>query len=40
MLTRRNLETKQQLDNLTQSNQALEEQINVLRGSLLLSRIL
>lgn len=40
VLTRRNLETKQQLDNLTQSNQALEEQINVLRGSLLLSRIL
>ncbi len=27
VLTRRNLETKQQLDNLTQSNQALEEQI-------------
>nr|ABD67162.1 PA5022-like protein [Pseudomonas aeruginosa] len=40
VLTRRNLETKQQLDNLTQSNQALEEQINVLRGSLLLSRTL
>lgn len=39
-LTRRNLETKQQLDNLTQSEQALDEQINVLRGSLLLSKIL
>lgn len=39
-LTRRNLEAKQQLDNLTQSEQALDEQINVLRGSLLLSKIL
>ncbi|MBG6287253.1 MULTISPECIES: mechanosensitive channel MscK [Pseudomonas] len=39
-LTRRNLEAKQQLDNLTQGEQALDEQINVLRGSLLLSKIL
>lgn len=39
-LTRRNLEAKQQLDNLTQSEQALDEQISVLRGSLLLSKIL
>ncbi|WXL25274.1 mechanosensitive channel MscK [Ectopseudomonas mendocina] len=39
-LTHKNLETKQQLDNLSQSDQALEEQINVLQGSLLLSRIL
>jgi len=39
-LTQQNLKTKQQLDNLTQSDQALDEQINVLRGSLLLSKIL
>jgi potassium efflux system protein len=39
-LTHKNLETKQQLDNLIQSDQALEEQINVLQGSLLLSRVL
>ncbi|MFJ3052258.1 mechanosensitive channel MscK [Pseudomonas nitroreducens] len=39
-LTRRNLEAKQQLDNLTQGEQALDEQINVLRGSLLLAKIL
>jgi potassium efflux system protein len=39
-LTRLNLQTKQQLDSLSQSDQALEEQINVLQGSLLLSRIL
>jgi potassium efflux system protein len=39
-LTRENLQTKQQLDSLSQSDQALEEQISVLRGSLLLSRIL
>ena len=39
-LTQQNLKTKQQLDNLTQTDQALDEQINVLRGSLLLSKIL
>ncbi|MHB9800038.1 mechanosensitive channel MscK [Pseudomonas sp. MT3] len=39
-LTRRNLEAKQQLDTLTQGEQALDEQINVLRGSLLLAKIL
>ena len=39
-LTRENLQTKQQLDSLNQSDQALEEQISVLQGSLLLSRIL
>ena len=35
-LTRLNLQTKQQLDSLSQSDQALEEQISVLQGSLLL----
>src|SRR5690606_9908193 len=39
-VTRQNLQTKQQLDNLSQSDQALEEQISVLEGSLLLSKIL
>ncbi|MGB4073744.1 mechanosensitive channel MscK [Pseudomonas sp.] len=39
-LTQQNLQTKQQLDSLNQSDQALEEQISVLQGSLLLSRIL
>ncbi|MHC6227848.1 mechanosensitive channel MscK [Pseudomonas sp. X10] len=39
-LTQQNLRTKQQLDSLTQADQALDEQINVLRGSLLLSKIL
>ncbi|MGE6792462.1 mechanosensitive channel MscK [Pseudomonas guineae] len=39
-LTRLNLQTKQQLDSLNQSDQALAEQISVLQGSLLLSRIL
>jgi potassium efflux system protein len=39
-LTRLNLQTKQQLDSLSQSDQALAEQISVLQGSLLLSRIL
>ncbi|MCY1347617.1 Mechanosensitive channel MscK [compost metagenome] len=39
-LTRANLEAKQQLDNLTQGEQTLEQQIGVLRGSLLLSKIL
>ena len=39
-LTQTNLKTKQQLDAVTQSDSALDEQINVLRGSLLLSKIL
>ncbi|WP_437882633.1 mechanosensitive channel MscK [Pseudomonas sp. LRF_L74] len=39
-LTRQNLETKQRLDTVNQTDQALEEQINVLKGSLLLSKIL
>jgi len=39
-LNRLNLEARQKLDNLTQADQALEEQINVLKGSLLLSKIL
>ncbi len=39
-LTQQNLKTKTQLDALTQSDQALDEQINVLSGSLLLSKIL
>ncbi|WP_416422085.1 mechanosensitive channel MscK [Pseudomonas sp. App30] len=39
-LTQQNLHTQQQLDSLTQSDQALDEQINVLKGSLLLSKIL
>ncbi len=39
-LTRENLQTRQQLDALTQADQTLEEQIAVLEGSLLLSKIL
>ncbi|MEO4045454.1 mechanosensitive channel MscK [Pseudomonas sp. CAU 1711] len=39
-LTRQNLETKQKLDSVGQASQALDEQIDVLRGSLLLARIL
>jgi potassium efflux system protein len=39
-LNRLNLETRQTLDNLTQADQALDEQISVLKGSLLLSKIL
>ncbi|WP_095052825.1 mechanosensitive channel MscK [Pseudomonas sp. Irchel s3b2] len=39
-VTQQNLQTKQQLDSVTQSDSALEEQINVLKGSLLLSKIL
>ncbi|MBD8575650.1 mechanosensitive channel MscK [Pseudomonas syringae] len=39
-LNQSNLKTKQQLDNLTQTDEALDEQINVLSGSLLLSKIL
>ncbi|MDG9781047.1 mechanosensitive channel MscK [Metapseudomonas otitidis] len=39
-LTQQNLRTRQQLDALSQADQALEEQISVLKGSLLLSKIL
>ncbi len=39
-LTQQNLKTKQLLDNVTQSDAALDEQISVLKGSLLLSKIL
>lgn len=39
-LTQQNLKTKQQLDSLTQADQVLDEQIEVLKGSLLLSKIL
>jgi len=39
-LTEQNLQTRQQLDNLAQAEQALDEQIGVLQGSLLLSKIL
>ena len=39
-LTRQNLEARQRLDNVNQASQALEEQVRVLRGSLLLARIL
>ena len=39
-LTQQNLQTKQQLDSVTQSDAALDEQISVLKGSLLLSKIL
>ncbi|MBC9249113.1 potassium transporter KefA [Pseudomonas alcaligenes] len=39
-LTRKNLETKQQLDSVNQSSQALSEQIEVLQGSMLLAKIL
>ncbi|MBT8765656.1 mechanosensitive channel MscK [Metapseudomonas boanensis] len=39
-LTQQNLQTRQQLDNLSQADQALEEQISVLKGSLLLAKIL
>jgi potassium efflux system protein len=39
-LTQQNLKTKTQLDAITQTDQALDEQINVLSGSLLLSKIL
>ncbi|MDR2307701.1 MAG: mechanosensitive channel MscK [Paucimonas sp.] len=40
VVTQQNLRTKQQLDSLTQADQALDEQISVLKGSLLLSKIL
>ena len=39
-LIRKNIETKQQLDAITQAEQSLDEQISVLKGSLLLTRIL
>ncbi|SDT92069.1 mechanosensitive channel MscK [Halopseudomonas salegens] len=39
-LTRKNIQTRQQIDSLTQVDRALEQQISVLEGSLLLSRIL
>lgn len=39
-LTQQNLQTRQQLDALNQIDQALDEQIDVLQGSLLLSKIL
>ncbi|MGF6694821.1 potassium efflux system protein [Metapseudomonas resinovorans] len=39
-LTQQNLKTRQQLDTLSQADQALEEQISVLKGSLLLAKIL
>lgn len=39
-LTQQNLQTRQQLDSLNQADQALEEQITVLEGSLLLSKVL
>ncbi|GIZ12808.1 mechanosensitive channel MscK [Pseudomonas sp. NCCP-436] len=38
--TQQNLQTQQQLDNLAQTRQTLDEQISVLEGSLLLSKIL
>lgn len=39
-LTRKNITTKQQIDSASQIENALEQQINVLEGSALLSRIL
>lgn len=39
-LTQRNLLVRQQLDSVKQTDQALEEQISVLQGSLLLAKIL
>ena len=39
-LTQQNLKTQQQLDSLSQTDQALDQQISVLKGSLLLSKIL
>ncbi|POA22076.1 mechanosensitive channel MscK [Pseudomonas sp. FW300-N1A1] len=39
-LTQKNLQTKLLLDSVTQSDAALDEQISVLKGSLLLSKIL
>ena len=39
-LTRKNIQTKQQIDSVTQIESALDQQIGVLEGSVLLSRIL
>ena len=39
-LTRKNLEIRQQIDSVNQASQTLEEQVRVLKGSLLLARIL
>ncbi|QIB67380.1 mechanosensitive channel MscK [Kineobactrum salinum] len=39
-LTARNIKTQQQIDNLKQIDRALEQQIDVLQGSVLLSRVL
>ena len=39
-VTQQNLQVRRQLDSLTQSERALEEQVNVLQGSLLLAKIL
>ncbi|WP_394561409.1 mechanosensitive channel MscK [Aquipseudomonas alcaligenes] len=39
-LTRMNLEAKQQLDSVQQAAQALDEQVSVLKGSMLLAKIL
>ncbi|MFC3607768.1 mechanosensitive channel MscK [Stutzerimonas tarimensis] len=39
-VTRQNLQTRQQLDSITQADRTLDEQITVLEGSQLLSRIL
>ncbi|MBF7729870.1 mechanosensitive channel MscK [Pseudomonas sp. N040] len=40
LLNRRNLEVSQQLDNVKQAKKSLDENISVLRGSLLLAKIL
>lgn len=40
LITQKNLQTKQQLDAVNQSDQALDQQISVLQGSILLSKIL
>jgi len=39
-LTRKNIKTQKQIDSVTQIDRALEQQIGVLKGSVLLSRIL
>lgn len=40
LITRRNLEVSQQLDSVKQTKKSLDENINVLKGSLLLAKIL
>lgn len=40
LINRRNLEINQQLDNVSQTTKSLDENINVLKGSLLLAKIL